>query len=93
MFEPVLWIRGILVRIADPGGPKTKRSGSGTLLKSHKEVRKLYKNRGFSYYLCLMMEGSVLVNNGSGYGSGRPNYIRILRIRIHKTGLNSSLYA
>jgi hypothetical protein len=63
---------------ADPEGPKTYESGSesGTLvhlhhsskIKSYKEVTKQIKI--FSYYLCLMMEGSVLVTNGSG--SGRP---------------------
>jgi hypothetical protein len=46
------------------------------------------KNQGFSYQFCLMMEGSgarsVLVTNGSGCGSGRPNNIRI---RIHNTGI------
>jgi hypothetical protein len=37
-------------------------------------------NQGFSYYFCLMIEGSgsVLVTNGSG----RPENIRILRIRM-----------
>jgi hypothetical protein len=59
---------------------------------SWKVMKKLQKSRiqGFSYYFCLMMEGSeagsgsgaesVLVTNGSGCGSGRPKNIRILRI-------------
>jgi hypothetical protein len=51
--------------------------------KSHKTV----KNKGFSYYFFLMMEGSearsVLVTNGSGCGSGKP---KNKRIRIHNTG-------
>jgi hypothetical protein len=55
--------------------------------KSHKEVTVQNRiNQGFSYYFCLMIEGSgagsgagsVLVINGSGYGSGRPKSIRIL---------------
>ncbi len=36
------------------------------------------RNHGFSYFFCLMMEGS-------GSGSWRPQNIRILRIRIHNT--------
>ncbi len=41
-------------------------------------------NQGFSYYFCLMIEGSgsVPLTNGSGFGSGRPKNIRILRIQI-----------
>ncbi len=41
------------------------------------------RNQGFSYYFCLMMDGSgtgsgsVLVTNGSRCGSGRPKNIRI----------------
>ncbi len=42
------------------------------------------RNKCFSYYFCLMIEGSwsgyVSLTNGSG--SGRPKYIWILRIRI-----------
>jgi hypothetical protein len=34
--------------------------------KSHKEVTKQYiRNRGFSYYFCLMIEGSVPLTKGS----------------------------
>jgi hypothetical protein len=47
------------------------------MIKSHKELTKQYRrNQDFSYYFCLMMEGSgagaVLVVNGSGCGSERP---------------------
>jgi hypothetical protein len=85
--DPYLWL---MDPDADPGGSKTY--GSGTLvhlchsskIKSHKEVTKQYKSRFFYYFFCLMMEGSetrsVLVTNGSGCGSGRPNYI-LIRIR------------
>jgi hypothetical protein len=44
------------------------------------------RNQGFSYYFCLVIEGSgagtVPLTNGSG--SRRPKNIRILRIRIHR---------
>ncbi len=48
-----------------------------------KVKKKLQKsgNQRFSYYFCVMMEGSgagsVLVTNGSGCGSGSPKNIRI----------------
>jgi hypothetical protein len=72
---------------ADPGGPKTYGSGCGfehwyfhhsSKIKSHKEELQNSRNHGFSYYFCLMMEGSgsVLVPNGSRCGSGRPKNIR-----------------
>jgi hypothetical protein len=83
--------------LSDTKGPKTfgpyvSVCGFGTLVhlhhssktKSHKEVTR----QGFSYYFCLMTEGSgagpgsVLVTNGSGCGSGRPKNIRILQMRI-----------
>jgi hypothetical protein len=55
--------------------------------KSHKIVR----NQGFSYYFCMMIEGSE-AGAGSGYipltsgsGSGRPKNMWI-RIRISNTG-------
>ena len=48
------------------------------------------RNQGFSYYICLMLEGSrsrsVPLTNGSG--SRRPKNIRILRIRI-RTRINN----
>ncbi len=44
------------------------------------------RNQGFSYYFCLVIEGSgsgsILLTNGSGSGSMRPNNKRIRRIRI-----------
>ncbi len=49
--------------------------------KSHKKVTK--RNQGFTYYFCLMLEGSgfgagsVPRINGSGSGSRRPKNIRI----------------
>ncbi len=48
------------------------------------------RNKGFSYYLCLMMKGSGSVppTNEAGSGSGRPKNLRILRIR--NNDLNSS---
>ena len=46
------------------------------------------RNQCFSYFFCLMIEGSgsgsVSLTNGSG--SGRPKNIWILRIRIRNTG-------
>jgi|LakMenE01Jun11ns_1017448.scaffolds.fasta_scaffold8438066_1 hypothetical protein len=43
-------------------------------IKSHKEVTKQKKSR---FFLLFLLDdgriGSVLVTNGSGYGSGRPN--------------------
>jgi hypothetical protein len=50
-------------------------------------------NKGFSYYFCLMIEGSgsgsTALTNGSGSGFRRPKNIRIriwIRIRIRNTG-------
>ncbi len=46
------------------------------------------RNQCFSYYFCLMVEGSgarsgsISLTNGSGFGSGRPRNIWILRIWI-----------
>ena len=41
-------------------------------------------NQGFSYYFCLMIEGSgsIPLTNGSGSGARRPENIRIRRFRI-----------
>ncbi len=41
----------------------------------------------------IRIPGSVLVTDGSGCGSGRPENIRILRIkiRIHNTGRNKAI--
>jgi hypothetical protein len=53
--------------------------------RSHKTVG---RNQGFSYYFCLMIEGSgsIPLTNGSRSGSRRPKNIRIRRIRIRNTG-------
>ena len=42
------------------------------------------RNQCFSYYFCLMIEGSgsISLTNGSGFGSRRPKNIWIIRIRI-----------
>ncbi len=55
--------------------------------KKSKRSHKTVGNQCFSYYFCLMMEGSVPLTNGSG--SGRPKNIWILRIRIRNTGGNN----
>jgi hypothetical protein len=56
--EAVLWIRDLCVTDsnADPGGSKTYGSygsGSGTLVKSHKEVTKQKKSR---FFLLIMLD-------------------------------------
>jgi len=51
-------------------------------IKSHKEVTKQYRNKGFSYYFCLILEGSGSGPLTNRSGSGRPKNIRILWIRI-----------
>ncbi len=106
LYKPLLRIRDILGRIRIRGSiPLT--NGSGFRIKKSQNSR----NQGFSYYFCLMIEGSgfVPLTNGSGYRSGRPKNIqsrirntgttndefgsarpknkRILRIRIHNTGM------
>ncbi len=53
------------------------------------------RNQGFSYYFCMMIEGSgsgsipVPLTNGSGSGSGRSKniWIRWIRIQIRNTGI------
>ncbi len=60
-------------------------------IKSQKESQNS-RNQGFSYYFCMMIEGSgsgsIPVTSGSGFGSGRPKnmWIRWIRIRIRNTG-------
>jgi hypothetical protein len=49
--------------------------------KNHKTVEIMF----FSYYFCLIIEGSGSVSHAIGCGSGRPENIRILRIRIRYT--------
>jgi hypothetical protein len=52
------------------------------------------RNQGFSYYFCMMIEGSgsgsIPLASGSGSGSRRPQkmWIRWIRIRIRNTALN-----
>jgi hypothetical protein len=55
-------------------------------IKTQKEVTKPW-NQGFSYYFCLMIDGSgsAPLTNGYESGSRRPKNIRI-RIRISNTG-------
>ncbi len=61
-------------------------------LKSHKKSQRS-RSQGFSYYFCLVIEGSgsIPMTIGSGSGSNRPKNIRIwrirIRIRIRNTGL------
>jgi hypothetical protein len=48
-------------------------------LKSPKEVTKQYRrNQGFSYFFCLLIEGSgsILLTNGSGSGRPKNMWIR-----------------
>jgi hypothetical protein len=66
-------------------------------IKSQKESQKS-SNKGFSYYFCMMIEGSgsrsgsgsIPLTNGSGSGSKRPKNMWIrwiqIRIRISNTG-------
>ncbi len=60
-------------------------------IKSQKESQNS-RNQGFSYYFCIMIEGSrsgsIPLTNGSGSGSRRPKnmWIRWIRIRIRNTG-------
>ncbi len=48
------------------------------------------RNQGFSYYCCLMVEGSGSVPLTNGSGSRRPKNIRIRRIRIRNTAIHTS---
>ncbi len=52
--------------------------------KSQKESQNS-RNQGFSYYFCMMTEGSGSKPLTNGSGSGRPKN-RWIRIRIHNTG-------
>ncbi len=54
---------------------------------SQKEVTNS-RNQGFSYYFCLMIEGTGSMTLTNGSGSRRPKNIRIrrIRIRIRNTG-------
>ena len=58
-------------------------------IKSPKDVTNS-RNQGFSFYFCLMIEGSgsgsIPLINESGSGSRRPKNKQIRRIRIRNTG-------
>ncbi len=58
-------------------------------IKTQKESQNR-RNQGFSYYFCMMIEGSGSGSLTSGSGSGRPKnmWIRWIRIRIRNTGFN-----
>ncbi len=57
--------------------------------KGHKKKSQNSRNQGFSYYFCLMIEGSgsIPVTNGSAPGFMRPKSIRI---RIHDAAFSSA---
>ncbi len=63
-------------------------------IKSQKESQNR-KNQGFSYYFCMMIEGSgsgagsIPMTSGSGSGSRRPKNMWIRWIRIRNTAINS----
>jgi hypothetical protein len=50
--------------------------------KSYRSNKKQYESRGFSYYFCMMIEGSgsgsIPLTNESGSGSRKSKNIRIL---------------
>ncbi len=58
-------------------------------IKSQKESQNR-RNQGFSYYICMMIEGSGSIPLTSGSGSGRPKnmWIPWIRIRLRNTGRN-----
>jgi hypothetical protein len=65
-------------------------------IKSQKESQNC-RNQGFTYYFCMMIEGSgagagsIPLTSGSRSGSGRPKN-RWIRIRIRNTERNSILF-
>jgi hypothetical protein len=79
------------------GRPKNIRiriTGTITSFFKENDVIKKLQNRRNQGFLLVMEEsrnGSVLVTNGSGYGSWRPKNIRILRIRIPNTAVNITI--
>jgi hypothetical protein len=60
-------------------------------VKSQKEVTKEWESR-FSYYICLMIEGSGSIPLTNGSGSRRPNNTWIRWIRIRNTALTGLEY-
>jgi hypothetical protein len=58
-------------------------------IKSQKESQ----NQAFSYYFCMIAEGSgsgsIPLTNGSGSGRPQNMWIRWIRIRIRNTGLDN----
>jgi hypothetical protein len=77
-------------------GSALNQCGSETLhfskIKSQKESKNS-RNQGFSYYFCMMIEGSESIPLTSGAGSGRPKNMWIrwmrIRIRIRNTGFGN----
>ncbi len=63
-------------------------------IKGQKETQNI-RNQGFSYYFCIMIEGSgsIHLTSGSGSGSWRPKnmWIQWIRIRIRNTDFLFSL--
>ncbi len=58
-------------------------------IKNHKKLQnRTGRNQGFSYYFCLMTEGSGSIPLTNGSRTGRPKNIWILRIRIPDTAEN-----
>ncbi len=59
-------------------------------IKSQKESQNS-RNQGFSYYFCMMIEGSgsIPLTSGSRSGSGRPQNMWIWGIRIRNTVINN----
>ncbi len=64
-------------------------------IKSQKESQNR-RNQGYSYYFCMMIEGSgsIPLTSGSGSGSRRPKnkWIRWIRIWIRNTGSHKTVW-
>jgi hypothetical protein len=88
---------GLTVYGSGSGFGKLVHLHHSSKIKNHNKLQNS-RNQGFSYYFCLIMEGSwaifgagsVLVTDGSGYGSGRPKNVRI-RIRMLIRILNTDV--
>jgi hypothetical protein len=65
-------------------------------IKSQKESQNS-RNKGFSYYFCMMIEGSgsgsIPLTSGSGSWRPKNMWIRWIRIRIRNTEGNKEMYA